>query len=61
MKKKRRAREKHYFRDLKKPAMRARIERKARKHRTRIERGDARHHYVSPQSIEAESTEKETT
>ena len=60
MKQKRRAREKHYFKDPRKPATRARIERKARKHRTRRERSDARHHYFSPQLTHTETTEKET-
>ncbi len=31
--------EKHYFKDRKKPATRARMDRKARKHRSRLERG----------------------
>ncbi len=59
MKKKRRAREKHYFRDPRKPATMARIERKARKHRTRRERGDARHQDVSPQLLVTQAIDKE--
>ncbi len=59
MKKKRRAREKHYFRDPQKPATMARIERKARKHRTRRERGDFREHNVLPQLLKTQAIDKE--
>ena len=59
MKQKRRTREKHYFKDPRKPATRARIERKARKHRTRRERGDARHQNVLPRVIATKATQEE--